>query len=550
MVHHNPGEQPTESKFLQPAFLKENGYDAKVFFLFDAAQFGIDWQSFDKDVFPDTSAGAKWVKTKSAEIKAKYNEAKANGLKVYCMLDMLVLPKALVSKYENQVLNNKGKIDISKPFTQKCFRYLMNQMFDVFPKLDGLVICTGETYLQDAPFYIGNHPVQNGMQDHVTLINLLRDEVCVKRNKDLIYRTWDISKFHSLPKYYLSITDSIKPHEHLYFSIKHTIVDFWRAPPKASTIDYTKFNEYWINEASSNGVTFNPNLGIGKHKQIVEVQCQREYEGKGAHPDYIARGVIEGFDELKTANSKKPYCLAQLKDNPNFSGVWTWSRGGGWGGPYITNEFWCELNAYGMAEWTKHTNKSEEQICKEFALKKGLPAKEFSTFRQLCLLSTKGVMLGQYSMFGDVTVVWTRDNFFGGLYLLAGSFDKMIKNGSTTAYLNEKKEAVKVWGQIEALSKQLHFKDTALNSFIQTSCTYGRMKYAIIEKGWNIMLLSKQVSFDRNELAKLVSEYDSLWQEWKGYAAQHHECPTIYKDADEGWSMTKSINEIRKKVGA
>ena len=68
---------------------------------------------------------------------------------------------------------------------------------------------------------------------------------------------------------------------------------------------------------------FNPCIGIGKHQQVVEVQCQREYEGKGAHPNYIAKGVIDGFEEFKKPGIKKPYCLNQVKDNPLFKGVWT-----------------------------------------------------------------------------------------------------------------------------------------------------------------------------------------------------------------------------------
>ena len=31
---------------------------------------------------------------------------------------------------------------------------------------------------------------------------------------------------------------------------------------------------------------FNQQLAIGKHAQVVEVECRRSYEGKGAHPDY------------------------------------------------------------------------------------------------------------------------------------------------------------------------------------------------------------------------------------------------------------------------
>ena len=44
-------------------------------------------------------------------------------------------------------------------------------------------------------------------------------------------------------------------------------------------------------------VAFNPTIGIGRHRQIVEASCQRSYEGKGVWPSYIARGVIEGFPE-------------------------------------------------------------------------------------------------------------------------------------------------------------------------------------------------------------------------------------------------------------
>jgi hypothetical protein len=42
----------------------------------------------------------------------------------------------------------------------------------------------------------------------------------------------------------------------LYFSIKHSSGDFTRP------------------------ASWNPQLGVGKHAQIVEVELQREYEGK------------------------------------------------------------------------------------------------------------------------------------------------------------------------------------------------------------------------------------------------------------------------------
>lgn len=311
---------------------------------------------------------------KAEIIHKKYDAAKKEDLQVYCMLDMLVLPSLLVEKHRTELTNEQGKLDISKPYTQLCIRELMKEMFETFPQLDGLVIRTGETYLHDAPYYVGNHPVQNGMYDHITLINLLREEVCERRNKKLFYRTWDMGQLHSIPKYYLSVTDSIEPHPNLYFSIKHTMTDFWRSAITDPDMNYNTMDKYWLEESGQYGVPFNPCIGIGKHQQVVEVQCQREYEGKGAHPNYIAKGVIDGFEEFKKSNIKKPYCLNQVKDNPLFKGVWTWSRGGGWGGPYIKNEFWIELNAYVISHWASNPLKTEKEILYDFVKAKGLPS--------------------------------------------------------------------------------------------------------------------------------------------------------------------------------
>jgi hypothetical protein len=187
MVHHNPGEAPTKSEFLDDHYLKKQGYGAKVYFLFEAAQFGIDWQKFDPAIFPAGDSTRNWVDRKAKLLDSEYTATKKAGLKVYCMIDMIVLPKALINKYKDSICDEKGRIDISKPFTQKCVRSLLNQMFDRFPQLDGLVVRTGETYLNDAPFYKGNNPLIHGLQDHVTLLKILREEICVKRNKEIIY---------------------------------------------------------------------------------------------------------------------------------------------------------------------------------------------------------------------------------------------------------------------------------------------------------------------------------------------------------------------------
>ena len=555
MVHNNPGEAPTVSKFTDPAFLKANGYGAKVFFLFEAAQFGINWQTFDPEIFPKTSEAANWTADKDLVLQKKYSATKAAGLNVYCMLDMIVLPKSLVEKHRAELCDAKDKIDIAKPFTQLCIRSLINQMFIQYPQLDGLVIRTGETYLQDAPYYTGNHPVVHDRKDHVTLINLLREEVCVKRNKDLFYRTWDMGQLHSLPAYYLSVTDSIKPHPHLYFSIKHTMVDFWRGAVTFPASSFNGYDKYWIDEASSSGVPFNPCLGIGKHKQIVEVQCQREYEGKAAHVNYIANGVINGFEELK--QTTQPNSLNQLKTNPLFSGVWTWSRGGGWGGPYVSNEFWPELNAFVLAHWAQNPDRSEDEIFKDFARSKGLPEDELDYFHQLCLLSAKGILEGQYSRYGGVFLNWTRDDNVTGLFFLKPYFDVIIKQNKIAEYLQEKEEAAMVWGKIASLSNSLHFKDAGLNSFVRVSGEYARLKFDFFSAAWQVMLRGYTVEqsgqMDKKELATLIEKYDESWKAWDGFVKAQPLSPTIYKVSsnyfDKQVGIAETVDHFRVVVG-
>jgi hypothetical protein len=60
-------------------------------------------------------------------------------------------------------------------------------------------------------------------------------------------------------------------------------------------------------------------------EQIVEVECAREYEGKGAMPSYIGNGVIEGFPEVE-----HPVGLRHVIDSGLIAGLWLWSSGGGW----------------------------------------------------------------------------------------------------------------------------------------------------------------------------------------------------------------------------
>ena len=96
MVHHNPGEAPFETAFLDPEKLREFGYNAQVFKHINTA---VTFSDYDPEIFPAGSESRQWMDSFGAGIAAEIARAKAAGLKVYYHIDLFVLPKALVEKY-------------------------------------------------------------------------------------------------------------------------------------------------------------------------------------------------------------------------------------------------------------------------------------------------------------------------------------------------------------------------------------------------------------------------------------------------------------------
>jgi hypothetical protein len=521
MVQDNPGESQQPSAFRDPHRLADWGYNGQVI------EAGADsCETFDAivpDILPKDSEARIWIEQRAQGLELKAQQAHAAGIKAYAWIQFVVLPKALVARCKNDICDERGRIDLERPMTQKILRAQIAELFARCPSLDGLVVRTGEIYLQDSPFHAASAnanesktqsstAIIHGPQSHVALLKLLRDEVCVKRGKMVFYRTWDFgNNFHVNPEYYLKVTDAIEPHPDLIFSIKHQAGDFLRMTP------------------------FNPTLGIGKHRQIVEVQCQREAYGKGAHPYYVGDGVINGWEEYaKIMPPGAPKGLRDIVNNTNFAGVWTWSRGGGWEGPYITNELWCALNAYVIAKYSEKPNRTEEEIFNEFAAQQQhLKGDDVARFRQLNLLSAVAVLRGQCSLIKPVDLWWARDDFMAAPNLSAFATTNLV-----AAALAEKAESVADWKQIESLARQIHFADPATQDFVETSCAYGRIKYSIFEQAWTILLYGamgdKSGQYDCDKLSAAIARYDELWQEWSKLKVTHPSCAPLYKDVSFG----------------
>ncbi|MBC7589149.1 MAG: hypothetical protein H7178_12405 [Chitinophagaceae bacterium] len=526
MVHNNPGEPLTKSSFNNSSFLATNGYNGKVMndFIFPTA--AVKFKKLNPNIFPAGSIEAKWVDDAAAKIRTNIKEAHAAGIKIYYFTDVIVLPKKLVEIYQNEICDANGKISFEQPKTIEIHKIMLDELFETFPDLDGLVIRTGETYTNNVPYHTGNNPITNGAESHIKLLNLLREEVCVKLNKQIFYRTWSFGGMHDDTAYYLKVTNQIETHPNLVFSIKHTKGDYHR------TYD------------------FNPTIGLGKHKQIIEVQCQREYEGKGAYPNYVMNGVIDGFEEY---SSNKPQAgnksLNDIKNNKNFAGVWSWSRGGGWVGPYISNELWPRLNAYVISHWAVNTSKTEEQVFNQFMNENGVIANDKKAFRQLALLSAKAVIRGHSSVklpFDSNMVFWMRDEFLSGIEpqaevdarapsegFLYTYFQNLYNQHLLDTAIAEKKEAVKIWQEIVSLSNKIHLTNKADEAYVKVSSKYGLLLHQIIAEGWNIMAMGfvgdNIDKYNYKAMDDSIKKYDVYWKAYEQFKSTNSSSATLYK---------------------
>jgi hypothetical protein len=499
MVHHNPGEPLFETQYKEPAYLKTLGYNGQIprFFV----QCAITYDDWENNIVPEKSAEKIWIEREAATIRVQINNAEKAHIPLYPFTDILVLPKSVMNKYKEAMFKD-GRLSILREKTQEIVRVQIAEIFKRFPKLAGLTIRHGETYLFDTPFHLGNSPAKTP-EEHIVLINILREEICVKRNKKLFYRTWDFGEFHTNPAYYLKVTNAVEPHPLLYFSIKHTNNDFLR------------------------GVPFNTTVGIGNHQQIVEISTnQAGVYGRSSHPYYIGRGIIEGWSEMK--DPKKG--IRDLYNDPKIKGFWIWTWGDGWVGPYFDNELWINLNEFIIRSFAKNPKQKEVDIFEQYTrLHLKLTKEDGRKFRELCLLSEDAVYYGQASQYFYANAWWCRDQ-----YLTAINLTQVVSAGIMEKVLAEKKINTAIWYKMEQLSKEIKLPNPDDQEFLRVSTTYGRIKYEVIEMIWQmqIMLAENKTGkhIDKEEIKKALSLYDQKWKEWEQLKKQHPSCPTLYSD--------------------
>lgn len=542
LVHHNPGEAPFESRFSNANDLTRLGYTGQVFKHLNCA---IRFDTLGRDDFPAGTPEGLWMQGFRQTLAREIREAKQSALKVFYHVDLFVLPRQLVHDEQAEICTPDGRITLDSERTLEIHRALFAEMFRDFPEVDGLIVRIGETYLFDTPYHCGNTAVPLhgkevdpawSQRQYANLLRFLREEICIRHERILIQRTWDIynDRFHANPSFYLGVTGNVPPHPKLVFSIKHTALDFFRR------------------------VKVNPALGIGQHSQIIEIQCQREYEGKGAFPNYIGHLIAAGLPE-----NTNPLGLSTLLQMPNIQGVFTWSRGGGWFGPYLKNEFWCGLNVEIITSIARDPLRREPEIFADYCRTTlGMDDASGSAFRNACLLGAEALLAGRYCEAYDAqwqqatipTELWMRDDRLGGMDQLRPVFQYLHEHGMTAEALEEKWTSVRLWKEALGEFEKVVMRDPSLKEIVETSFRYGTLLFEIIALGWEILshdfAANSGYSIDPAKLRKLHSRYLTAWQDYRKLGASAPGCATLFKGNFWNWPGKPALPGLDASVSA
>lgn len=320
---------------------------------------------------------------------------------------------------------------------------------------------------------------------------------------------------------------------------------------------------------------WNQQLGVGNHAQIIEVELQREYEAKLATPDYIMPGYIYGFNDLPTGGDSSG--IIDVLAKPQVRGLWTWSRGGGWWGPYIHHyEYWVDLHMsvsscwwnanFGAAKAQSASSpvlrrpgssarpkevKTEEDCYNEFVqeqwgLAPGTP--EAAALRVIAVNSSEAVKTGHYCPEGpdfSNCWIWTRDDRLGGLQQGLGShFETMVTSADPDSALNAsiawKDASVATWTAMQGLfvssgaDAALQASGRApLANYIRVSIEFGLRLYSIVREAFEIFAWGVRhdhgLPTNKTALGTALQRYDAGWAGYAGFGLANEEAPSLYR---------------------
>jgi hypothetical protein len=317
--------------------------------------------SFDPDLMPEGSAARARTQSNRERLAWELEVAISCGLMPVVSGDALEFPAEVLSRPWSPEITVAGTdpsaprlhaavapmiFDVESERLWALHRTIFEELLRDFPSIGAVMIRSGESGAhRTGGAYVGhgvypqfisrNRLAAMGVDFEARMARLISETASIvcPSGRLLIHRTWDTEDdlFHASPEVFRAVMAQVEPHENLILSTKFTAVDFFsHAAP-------------------------NPTLGIGPWRRMVEFQIAREYEGKGAFPNWLGDLAAEAFLRAR---------------DQGVEGVWIWHTGGGQGGPRPAESVWNDMNSKAvtrlmmnpdldpldlLTEWTRRT---------------------------------------------------------------------------------------------------------------------------------------------------------------------------------------------------
>lgn len=280
------------------------------------------------------------IEGERAKFRRQCDEAGKAEVQVCIGTDEVTLPRAVVERFKNEITRDakNGVFDFESEKFWEIYRAKYREVLGMFPQVAFVMIRTGENYANTKTSDYTGRTVKEKEPDDAyfkrmaRLINETRKVVADECGRTLIWRTWDLGNdgFHANPQVYDRVLAGVTEHKGLIFAVKHSQTDFWR------------YND------------FNPNIGRGGVEQIIEFECSREYEGKGAFPNYLGELFATDIRHVQELGVRH---------------IWIWNFGGGGAGPKLKNDRWSRANVDAVVQLWEHPERKPRDIASAWAAK-------------------------------------------------------------------------------------------------------------------------------------------------------------------------------------
>jgi len=347
----NLGEPDVKSLYHDSAELKALGYDARVLF---------ETTGLSGVPHPETILDVelrRFVQQTIDGVARTIESSRAAGLEVYLFYDVMAIARDQVERNVAGLTckNQPGTLCPASEAAVKLAFDGLDAMIRRWPDIAGIVLRFGDTDAPRLPHLVGNDIYsphcprcsQFGRADRVVhVLKKAYDVVVQKHNKRLIARAWNVrpNGMHDAAELVGRVVDRLPgdpQDDRLVLSFKFTQTDFWRYQP-------------W-NDAS---------LACNGRPIMYELQCQREFEGKGGVPNWQVPLWRDGYPE--TADRSRVHGLIEAAREANVVGLFAWVRGGGWGGPFVKDETWIDANAYAVSRLADNLELDPTQLARDW----------------------------------------------------------------------------------------------------------------------------------------------------------------------------------------